>query len=113
MYSTTSYDKGKGRIFFDIFDQETSVLKVIFRSLLGLTSDASLVNPDSITSTQLFTMFYDMGYTDILTTVTKFKKLCLPPQWNGLFTLLFKGFVERVVGSDGASKSFMTILSCL
>ena len=55
-------------------------------------------------------MFYDMGYTEVLTTVTKFKKSCLPPQWNVLFTLLFKGLSKRVVGSDGASKAFMTQL---
>ncbi|CAH1431384.1 unnamed protein product [Lactuca virosa] len=51
-----------------------------------------------------------MGYTEVLTTVIKFKKSCLPPQWNGLFTLLFKGLSERVAGSDGASKAFMTLL---
>ena len=55
-------------------------------------------------------MFYDMGYTDVLTTVTKFKKSCLSPQWNGLFTLIYKGLAERVAGSDGANKGFMTIL---
>lgn len=55
-------------------------------------------------------MLYDMGYTDILTTVTKFKKSCLPAQWNGIFSFLFNGLAERVVGSDGASKGFMTIL---
>ena len=51
-----------------------------------------------------------MRYTETLTTVTKFKKSCLPPQWNGLFTLMFKGLSERSAGSDGASKSFMTVL---
>ena len=51
-----------------------------------------------------------MGYIETLTTVTKFKKSCLPPQWNGLFTLLFKGLSERNAGSDGTSKSFMTIM---
>ena len=51
-----------------------------------------------------------MGYTEILTNITKFKKSCLPPQWNGLFTLLFKGLSERSVSSDGASKSFMSLL---
>lgn len=51
-----------------------------------------------------------MGYTETLTTVTKFKKSYLLPQWNGLFTLLFKGLSKRSAGSDGASKSFMTML---
>lgn len=55
-------------------------------------------------------MLYDMGYTNILMTVTKFKKSCLPPQWNGLLTLLYKGLAERVAGSDGESKGFLSIL---
>ena len=51
-----------------------------------------------------------MGYKDVVTTVTIFKKSCLPPQWKGLFKLLYKGLAERVAGSDGESKCFMTIL---
>ena len=51
-----------------------------------------------------------MGYTKVLTTFTKVKKLSIPPQWNGLFTFLFKGLSEQCAGSDGASKSFMTLL---
>ncbi|KAL7590356.1 hypothetical protein Lser_V15G35623 [Lactuca serriola] len=51
-----------------------------------------------------------MGYIEILTTVTKFKKSCPPPQWNGFFTVLFKGLLERSAGSDGASRLFMMIL---
>lgn len=30
--------------------------------------------------------------------------------WNGLFTLLFKSLFERIVGSDGASKLFCTLI---
>ena len=30
--------------------------------------------------------------------------------WNGLFTLLFKSFSERVTASDCVSKLFMTIM---
>nr|KAJ0204499.1 hypothetical protein LSAT_V11C500263340 [Lactuca sativa] len=62
----------------------------------------STVNHDSIATGQLFSMFYNMGYTETLTTVTNFKKSCLPPPWNGLFTLLFKGLSERSAGSDHA-----------
>lgn len=51
-----------------------------------------------------------MGYIEVLTTLTNFKKLCLPLQWNGLLTILHKGLAERVVGSDGSNKCFMTIL---
>ena len=55
-------------------------------------------------------MLYEMGYNDVLTTVTKVKKSCFPPQWNGFLTLLNKSLAERVAGSDGTSKGFLTIL---
>ncbi|XP_052621138.1 leucine-rich repeat extensin-like protein 2 [Lactuca sativa] len=55
-------------------------------------------------------MFYEIGYTEVLTTFTKFKKLCLPPQWNELHTILHMGLSERVGGSEGSNKCFMTIL---
>lgn len=88
----------------------TFISKNRFCGLQGLALDASVISHDFITTTQLFTMFYCVGYTDVLTMVTKFRKSCLPPQWNGLFTLIFNGLAERVVGSDGASKAFMIIL---
>ena len=110
VFSTAHYDKSVDRIYFDILSNKTSISKQRFCWLLGFEPDESRVNPDSISVGQLFSMFYDMGYTEILTTVTKFKKSCLPPQWNGFFTLLFKGLSERSVGSDGASKFCMTIL---
>lgn len=110
IYSTAHYDKAADWIYFDILNEKASISKNRFCSFLGLTSDASMVHPNSITKCQLFSMFYNMGYTEILTSITKFKKSCLLPQWNGLFTLLFKGLLERSVGSYGASKSFMTLL---
>nr|KAJ0192475.1 hypothetical protein LSAT_V11C800450880 [Lactuca sativa] len=51
-----------------------------------------------------------MGYTEVLTSFTKFKNSCLPPQWNGLLTLLHKGLAEHVGGSDGSNKYIMTIV---
>lgn len=110
VYTTASYDKNKERIYFEIFNHKTSISKARFGYLLGLANDASVISPDFITTTQLFSMFYDMGYTNVLTTVTKFKKSCLPLQWNGLLTLINKGLAERVAGSDGTSKGLMTIL---
>ena len=110
IFSTAHYDKSVDRIFFDILDHKASISKQRFCSLLGFEPDESRVNPESIPVGQLFSMFYNMGYTEILTTVTKFKKSCLPPQWNGFFTVLFKGLSERSAGSDGASRLFMTIL---
>ena len=110
VYSTTTYDKNKERVYFQIFNHKASISKGRFCSLLGLAVDASVISPDFITTTQLFTMFYEMGYTEVLTTFTKFKKSCLPPQWNGLLTILHKGLSERVGGFDGSNKCFMTIL---
>ena len=100
----------KDLIDLRVLISSTSISKNRFCALLGLAHEPTLVNPDSITTGQLFSMFYQMRYTETLTTVTKFKKSCLPPQWNCLFTLLFKGLSERSTGSDGASKSFMTML---
>ncbi|KAL7607684.1 hypothetical protein Lser_V15G10021 [Lactuca serriola] len=110
IYSTAFYDQVAKRIHFEIHNEKTSISKNRFCALIGLAHEPTLVNLDSITTGQLFSMFYQMGYTETLTTVTKFKKSCLPPQWNGLFTLLYKGLSECSAGSDGASKSFMTVL---
>ena len=110
IYSTVYYDKVAKRIHFDIHNEKTSISKNRFCSLLGLSHEPTMVNLDSITTDKLFSMFYNIRYTETLTTVTKFKKSCLPLQWNSLFTLLFKGLSERSAGSDGASKSFITIL---
>ena len=84
VYSSASYDKNKDRIYFLIFNRKTSISKVRLCSLLGLAVDASVISPNFITTTQLFSMFYEMGDTEVLVSFTKFKKLCLPPQWNGL-----------------------------
>ena len=109
VYSTATYEENKERIYFQIFSQKASISKGRLCSLLKLV-DAFVISPDFITTTQLFTMLYEMGYTDVLTTVTKVKKSCFPPQWNGLLTLLNKGLAERVVGSDGTNKGFLTII---
>nr|KAJ0208982.1 hypothetical protein LSAT_V11C400220120 [Lactuca sativa] len=95
IYSTFHYDKLAERINFDIHNEKTSISKNQFCTLLGLAHEPTMVNPNSITTGQLFSMFYIMGRTETLTRVTKFKKLCLPPQWNGLFTLLFKVSCSR------------------
>lgn len=55
-------------------------------------------------------MFYQMGYMGNLTILSKFKKPNLPPMWNGLFTLIFKSFSDRIIGSDSESKLFYNIL---
>ncbi|KAL7603349.1 hypothetical protein Lser_V15G18232 [Lactuca serriola] len=110
IFATAHYDKIVDRIFFDVFKHKASISKQWFCSLLGFDVDSSRVNPESIPMGHLFNMFYNMGYTEVLTTVTKFKKSCLPPQWNGMFTVLFKGLSERSAGSDGASRLFLSIM---
>ncbi|KAL7587460.1 hypothetical protein Lser_V15G39921 [Lactuca serriola] len=110
IFATAHYDKVVDRIFFDVFEHKASISKQRFCTLLGFEPDSSRVNPETIPMGHLFNMFYNMGYTEVLTTVTKFKKSCLPPQWNGMFTVLFKGLSERSVGSDGASRLFLSIM---
>ena len=79
IYSTATYDKATERVYFNILNQKASVSENRFCSLLGLTYEESMVNPDSISTCQLFLMFYNMGYTETLTIVTKVKRSCLPP----------------------------------
>ena len=109
-YSTAGYVKEEERISFEVFDKKTLITKARFFSLLGLDHDDIPIKPDSLSTTQIIGMFYQIGYTDRIPSITKFKKSNLPPLWNHLFTLLFKAFSEKVTGSDCASKSFMTII---
>ncbi|KAL7590743.1 hypothetical protein Lser_V15G39175 [Lactuca serriola] len=110
IYATAHYDKVLDRIFFDVSHHKASISKQRFCSLLGFEADPTRVNPETIPMGHLFNMFYNMGYTEVLTSVAKFKKSWLPPQWNGMFTVLFKGLSERSSGSDGSSRLFLSIL---
>ncbi|KAL7605733.1 hypothetical protein Lser_V15G20072 [Lactuca serriola] len=87
IYSTAHYEKVTEGIHLDIHNEKTSISKNRFCTLLGLPHEPTMENPDSIT-------------TEILRSPTM--------EWP--LTLLFKGLSERSVGSDRASKSFMTIL---
>lgn len=69
-----------------------------------------MVNPETISSAALLEMFYQMRYKESLSTISKFRKPNLPPQWNALFTIFFKSFFKRITESDCASKLFMTII---
>lgn len=57
-YSTAAYVKEEERISFEVFEKKTSVTKARFCSLLGLAHDDSLINLDSISTAQIFDMFY-------------------------------------------------------
>ncbi|KAL7582410.1 hypothetical protein Lser_V15G45692 [Lactuca serriola] len=110
VYATAYYDKGVDRIFFEVAEHKTSISRPRFCNMLGFAADPSRINPETIPVGMLYSMFYNMGYTEVLTSVARFKKSCLPPLWNGLFTILFKGLSERSSGSDGASRLFLSIM---
>ena len=110
VYATAYYDKAVDQVFFELAEHKTSVSRQRFCTMLGFAVDPSRVHPETIPVGHLYNMFYNMGYTEVLTSVAKFKKSCLPPQWNGLFTGLFKGLSERSSGSDGASRLFVSIM---
>ena len=69
-----------------------------------------MINPESVSKAALLEMFYQMGYKETLTPVSKFRKPDVPPQWNDLFTIMFKILSEWVTGSNCASKMFMEII---
>ncbi|CAI9288706.1 unnamed protein product [Lactuca saligna] len=112
-YSSANYIKEEQRIMCEIHDCKTSITKSWFFSPLQLPQTDDMINLESVTSVALLEMFYQMGYKETLTAVSKFRKPNLPPQWNDLFTLLFKGFSKMVTGSEYASKLFMAILNGL
>ncbi|CAI9276876.1 unnamed protein product [Lactuca saligna] len=58
-----------------------------------------MINLETISSAALLEMFYQMGYKETLSTLLKFYKPNLPPQWNALFTIMFKSFSKRITGS--------------
>lgn len=112
-YSSALCVKEEQRIKFEIHNHTTSITKACFCSLLGLPQTEDMINPETVASVAPIELFYPMGYKETLTGILKFKKPNMPPQWNGLFTLLFNGFSERVIGSDCASKLFKAILYSL
>lgn len=109
-YSSASYIKEENKIIFDIHDQKTSITKSRLCSLLGLPQSEDMINLETISNDALLEMFYKMGYKETLSMVSKFHKPNLPPQWNALFTILFKGFSKCITGLDCVSKLFMTLI---
>ncbi|CAI9282209.1 unnamed protein product [Lactuca saligna] len=109
-YSSSLYNKENDIIYFEVTSQKTLITKSHFCRLLGLTSSNALVYQESISSTILIEMFYQMGYTGDIALLSKFSKPFLPPIFNGLFTLLFKSFFEQVAGSDNASMLLYTLI---
>lgn len=109
-FSTANYKQSEALITFEVDSHKASISKYRFCWLLGFTATDDLVNPESIPSFVIGEVFYQMGYLESFSLLSKFKKPNLPSTWNGLFTLLFKSFFERVTLSDSASKLFCTLI---
>lgn len=93
-YSSSNYIKEEKRITFEFHNRKTSITKSQFCSLLQIPQSDDMINPESVKNVVLLEIFYQMDYKETLTAISMFWKPNLPPQWNGLFTLLFKGFSE-------------------
>ncbi|CAI9280996.1 unnamed protein product [Lactuca saligna] len=102
---------------YDVFLQpiveclrKTQYTKSRFCNLLRLSQGRDLIDPEIISNSEILEMFYQTGYKETLIAISKFKKPKLSPMCNGLFTLLFRSFSERVTNSDCARKFFMTLM---
>ncbi|CAI9276577.1 unnamed protein product [Lactuca saligna] len=93
-YSFASYIKEEQRITFEIHNRQTSITKTQLCSFLGLPQTDDMINLDSVTNTSLLEMFCQMWYKETLNVALMLWKPNLPPQRNGLFTLLFKAFSD-------------------
>lgn len=107
LLSTTKADDV---IHFEVASHKTSITKPHFTKLLGLTLPEVHVDPESIPTTTLIYMFYQIGYNGNISQLSKFKKSFLPPMWNGWLILLFKSFSEWVVGLDSERKLFYNLI---
>ncbi|KAI3752475.1 hypothetical protein L2E82_24508 [Cichorium intybus] len=105
-YSTAFYNKAEELVTFEVGNVKTKISKSRFSKLLGFTETTDLVDPKSLQPVTLPRLFYQMGYKGNITQLSKFAKKGLLPQWNALFTILFKSFSERTTGTDSASKLF-------
>ncbi|KAI3780423.1 hypothetical protein L2E82_10404 [Cichorium intybus] len=105
-YSTAFYNKAEEFVSFEVGSVKTKISKSRFSKLLGFTAAEDLIDPETLQPVTLLRLFYQMGYKGDITQLSKFTKKGLPPQWNALFTILFKSFSERTTGTDSASKLF-------
>ena len=95
---------------FEVSNYKTSITKPNFCKFLEHVLLDVNVDPESIPTTSLIDMFYQMGYNGDISLLSKFRKPFLPLLWNGLFTLLFKSLSGRIYGSNSASKLFYTLI---
>ncbi|KAL4554680.1 hypothetical protein LXL04_037282 [Taraxacum kok-saghyz] len=113
-YSSAKYNSAKNIVEFDLeTGKRTTITKTAFTKLLGLSIDPALIDPDTISSSDMIYTFNQMGHTPVLTKLSAFKKNKLPSVWSCLFTILFKCLAERQTGTDSASKQFLTLMYAL
>ncbi|KAL7616230.1 hypothetical protein Lser_V15G04372 [Lactuca serriola] len=97
VYSSVKYVKDDERIMFEIIDKKTYVSKIRFCSLLGLPYANSMLNPNSITTARIFEIFYNMGYTDFLSTVAK----------NSLMSAIATFHITKIIILDSSKFAFI------
>ncbi|CAI9268636.1 unnamed protein product [Lactuca saligna] len=112
-FSTARYQESGSIITFKTAAQPTSITKARYSRLLGFPTSRDLIDPESVSSSAILEMFYQMSYLENLVILSKFKKPNLPPMWNRIFTLIFRSFPERVTGSNSSSKLFLIILDAV
>ncbi|CAI9294136.1 unnamed protein product [Lactuca saligna] len=105
-FSTARHQQSEALISFEVDSIKTTISKARFSFLLVFSQLRDLVDIESIYSSDLLEMFFQMGCLDNLTILSKFKKPNLLLMWNGLFTLLFKSFSKLVTSSESASNIF-------
>lgn len=66
-FSTTNYEQSEALITFRVDSHQTSISKSQFYKLLGFTVIDDLVDPESIPSSAIVAMFYQMGYIESFT----------------------------------------------
>lgn len=57
-FSSTNYNQSEGLITFDVDSHKTSISKVRFYMMLGFSSIDGLIDPESISSSEIIKMFY-------------------------------------------------------
>ena len=113
-YTTSKFNSTKNVIEFELETRvRTAISKSSFTRLLNLTTEATPIDPDTISSSDMINTFNMMGHTPILTRLSAFKKNKLPSLWSCMFTILFKCLAERQTGTDSASKQFLTLMHAL
>ncbi|CAI9276274.1 unnamed protein product [Lactuca saligna] len=78
-YSSSIYNKVDDVIHFEVASHNTSIKKSHFSKLVRLATLEVHVDPESISTSALIQMFYQMRYTMDISLLSKFRKPFLPP----------------------------------